>query len=703
MQNDRKRTTSSRARVDDDGAHIRNVIFTIEYLCMRIHTSAPTRAEITLMWEAACATETTLLTEVKAIESAGGFEFPLDATRSDMEKFEAVGWDFEALARLRISELPTDRLNEAAIRAHISADDPDFDRLLAISRGVPVDTADDFVPNCVPPPLRRKYVKLHSPLNKSMYKNWQNGKTILLSVEALKYIKGAHFSLVHCNLEDDKLRVITDSSNAPGDTHPLNSLHVKRQAKLRWGLIDPVSIQILIVKIVLFMRDNPGCVFALFKMDMKAAFSLFTMLARDIRLLGFLLTDSIMQFEITGSFGKTDYPYVFNVFTNVVKREAMKRVIRAILDMYVDDIMGICVGECLEQNLAIIKDFIESVWGKGSVADDKTFTSTETLVLIGYDVDIVEQRVRMSKKNRLKTIRLLFRMNEDEGVTVLDVMRLASYASRYVGISPVMAPFSGHIYNAICWRTNLQAVIPADKLSLEFKDALRLWRCVITMMELRKDDNRFFRTFESYMPLPTKKFAIDFDASLEGAGVIVKRMVGDDWVPVRVISLQFGEEYAAVLAGLKYRSTLQNTCEFIAALIGLVCAISCGARDGDIQLQGDSKTALRWSKTWTFKSGPSNNAAIAYVALGLKHNLRLNDTMFIKGVDNKVCDALSRGTHPRELGFDGSLYSDDNDSTISRLLELCAPSDRLTQSHDFVTKWVEAEAFAASLDSPGGL
>ena len=119
-----------------------------------------------------------------------------------------------------------------------------------------------------PPPLRRKYVKLHSPLNKSMYKNWQNGKTILLSVEALKYIKGAHFSLVHCNLEDDKLRVITDSSNAPGDTHPLNSLHVKRQAKLRWGLIDPVSIQILIVKIVLFMRDNPGCVFALFKMDM---------------------------------------------------------------------------------------------------------------------------------------------------------------------------------------------------------------------------------------------------------------------------------------------------------------------------------------------------------------------------------------------------------------------------------------------------
>ena len=145
-----------------------------------------------------------------------------------------------------------------------------------------------------------------------------------------------------------------------------------------------------------------------------------------------------------------------------------------------------------------------------------------------------------------------------------------------------------------------------------------------------------------------------------------------------------------------------DTCEFIAALIGLACAISYGARDGAIQLQGDSKTALRWAETWKFNSGPSNNTAIVYVAMGLKHNLRLDDTIFIKGVDNKVCDALSRGTHPRDLGFDDSLYSDKEDEVILRLLLLCAPSDRRPHSHDFVSKWVEAEAFAASLDSPGG-
>ena len=160
-----------------------------------------------------------------------------------------------------------------------------------------------------------------------------------------------------------------------------------------------------------------------------------------------------------------------------------------------------------------------------------------------------------------------------------------------MGISPVMAPFSGHIYDMICWRTNLKAVIPADQLSMEFKDALRLWRCVITMMELRRDDHPFYRTFESYIPLPTKAFVIDFDASIKGAGVIVKKMEGGVWVPVRVIGLQFGAAYTAVLAGLQYRSTLQNTCEFIAALIGLACAITYGARDGAIQPGGQQDCA----------------------------------------------------------------------------------------------------------------
>ena len=62
--------------MDDDGSRIRKVIFDIEYLCKRIHARAPTREEITLMWDAACETALSLFSEAKAIESVGGFEFP---------------------------------------------------------------------------------------------------------------------------------------------------------------------------------------------------------------------------------------------------------------------------------------------------------------------------------------------------------------------------------------------------------------------------------------------------------------------------------------------------------------------------------------------------------------------------------------------------------------------------------------------------
>ena len=109
------------------------------------------------------------------------------------------------------------------------------------------------------------------------------------------------------------------------------------------------------------MDANPEEEFAIFKMDMADAFSLFTMHAEDVHLLGFLLTDDIIQFEITGSFGKKDYPYVFNVFTNVVRREATKWVIQAIVDMYVDDVMGCTTTKQLKQNINTIKLFIEAV------------------------------------------------------------------------------------------------------------------------------------------------------------------------------------------------------------------------------------------------------------------------------------------------------------------------------------------------------
>ena len=326
------------------------------------------------------------------------------------------------------------------------------------------------------------------------------------------------------------------------------------------------------------------------------------------------------------------------------------------------------------------------------MSDKKTFTSDTMLEWIGFDVNIVEQTVRVSKKNRVKFIRLLFRIDEDKGISVRDIMRLASYASRYVKISRVMTPFSCHLYGAILWRNNLQAIVQPSELSYNFRTALTLWRCVITLMELRREDQRFFRTFQSFLPLQNCRFQIEFDASLTGAGIVVSKSNGDSWVPIRVISQKL--PYQSILKSLKYQSSLQNACEFIAAIIGLHAAIKLGACNGQILLLGDSKTALRWTETWKFRSGPSNNASIVYVALGLKFNLRFDDNIFVPGIENTICDKLSRGVHPTALGFLPNVFSDEEDEDVSYLLSLCTPSDDSSADDNLVTAWVAASAFA---------
>ena len=675
----------------------RSTIYAIQHLCVRLMLeSPPSKAEITALVRKAQDAQHRLLTEEQAIREAEGFRFPSDITDKDLAIFKSLKWDFTALARHRISELNGDRISEDSIRRNIDPADPDYARLVSIASGVRVDTADTFVPNRIPPPLRQKYIILQSPINKSMKKNHDAKKTILLPLSVLPRIPDPHFSIVHCNLEPKKLRVITDSTNAPEGTHPLNSVPVKLKAREKWGLIVPVDIETMVQKTKTFMLANPGAEYTIFKMDMADAFSLFSMHPDDVHLLGFLLTDEILQFEVTGSFGKTDYPYVFNVFTNVVRREAALRVSEAVLDMYVDDVMGCSIKDQTASNLSKIKTFIEDVWGLGSVADSKTFTSDSTLEWIGFDVDIQQETVRISERNRLKFIRILFSVDEDTGISVRDVMKISSYASRYTKICRVMLPYSCHLYNAICWRHNLLAIIKPHQLGDEFRQALQLWRCVIILMEIRREDLRFYRTFSSFMPLSAPAFKIEFDASLEGGGVVVSKLCGEGWAVQRVISFLF--PYSAEFALSEFQSSFQNTCEFIAALVGLSAAITLGAKDGQVELAGDSKTALRWLETWKFKSGPSNKAAMLYVALGLKFNIRLDKQIFVLGVDNTVCDRLSRGTHPKDLGFLENQYSDDEDPHITRLLSLCKPLFVETQSYDLVTQWVEASCFADALE-----
>ena len=134
----------------------RRIDYAIEDLCRRIlPEDSLIKTEIVALVIEAFDAQKLLLTDEKAIANAEGFVFPRGVTDSDRGKFEALGWDFPALARQRLSELSPDRISEASIRRNIPLSDPDFERLLSIAGGVRVDTADDFVPDRASPSIEK--------------------------------------------------------------------------------------------------------------------------------------------------------------------------------------------------------------------------------------------------------------------------------------------------------------------------------------------------------------------------------------------------------------------------------------------------------------------------------------------------------------------------------------------------------------------
>ena len=85
---------------------------------------------------------------------------------------------------------------------------------------------------------------------------------------------------------------------------------------------------------------------------------------------------------------------------------------------------------------------------------------------------------------------------------------------------------------------------------------------------------------------------IDFDASLSGAGILwYERQQDEDEISlggaaVDLRLLRFGTD-----------SSFQNTAEYIGCVLGLIGLVMQGVRNVDVEVRGDSMSALTWVET----------------------------------------------------------------------------------------------------------
>jgi hypothetical protein len=447
----------------------------------------------------------------------------------------------------------------------------------------------------------------------------------------------------------------------------INSEFVKHAVKEFYGAIELAKLEELMQMILRQLEVAKGVWedIVLWKMDLKGAFALLNFKVNEIGLLTMVLTEDLCFLSLVGNFGLSQFPFIFGVISRVLLR-AINSEIQGEMNIFVDDFLGVTQKKFLEEDMRIAKDVAERLLGKFAISEKKTYHGP-ILDWIGWEVNLLTQTVTIANHNLYKTLYGFFKLERGQRITVKEVQRLASWASRYTLICRYMRPFTYYLYNAVKGRRQLQALIPVDGTLWM---VIQLWQVFLVMAKLRPEN--FAKTIISFGVPRAAELWISYDASLTGVGFIIRGVDPSQTVNpyLHVISaVSFDTPYE-----LNGDSGFQNTMEFLAILFAMYRVKRLGYGDTRVHIIGDNTSSLHWCDKERFRGGRSNSPALAYIILGMEARNEIVTSSFIKGEENIHCDKMSRGIRPRALGYSKEVCWDAHrDKEFVELVRLVDP------------------------------
>jgi hypothetical protein len=312
--------------------------------------------------------------------------------------------------------------------------------------------------------------------------------------------------------------------------------------------------------------------------------------------------------------------------------------------MYVDDIIGVSFEEDVAADMAGVKALCEQLLGAGSISDKKSEVDTDgELDVIGYTVNVRTGMVGIAQRNVRKAFYATTEFDPAGAVTLRQMQRVASHASRYRKICPYMAPFANALHQA--QRGHPHGNQHPFTLSAEAQRSVWILRALIllTATGLRK----YARSFQSITRAAWgHTWVVEYDASLTGLGII--------WFEVMYDAQGGAREEARGCATIDIsqfgfdESGKMNTAEFVAATMGMRGLVRQGIHDTGIMLRGDNMSAMTWAHKQSFRSATAFNAACVHVAQGVRHGLDVVAWTHLPHTStydyNWRCDYASRGT-----------------------------------------------------------
>lgn len=558
------------------------------------------------------------------------------------------------------------------------------DRLRSLAAGVPICTAAAFRPSSTPPPMRSKYVRVASAVNKLAYEQYEKGNVLILPTEIVKQIPGVHFSSTHWVKQFFKEmgRMLADATN--GDS-PLNDAEAKQIIDEVFGLIGHPTVEDLIQMVLRMAKRDGWDHIVLWKKDLKGAFTLLNVLPADVAKCAYELTDGVTMLYMTGFFGWSGFPAAFHNVTKVLSQET-QAAITGEMEMYVDDECGCSNLVTAEADMQTANETAWALLGEGCVHPSKDVLG-RVVVFIGWEFNLDRRCISIARPNLLKCIHGFYAVDLAKKVQVRTIMKLGSWASRYGLVCRYLKPLSSILYGEVVGITNVNIF---KWIGVPAQICIHVWRSILCLLACRPD--QFARPLAEFDAQRGVQFQIEYDASLQGFGCIISRKASSNWQVWKVL----GTKFPCALPSSSY----QNSAEFIGIVMSLGIIASAGGRDAAISVIGDSTASLSWSANEQFQRGPSDKASIVFVQLMAHYNFQIIDTHWIKSEDNYQCDRMSRGVPARALGFPQSSVVDSESASVQRLLGLCNPMLNIYESLDsFRFFWTDVASVVGTLSS----
>ena len=376
--------------------------------------------------------------------------------------------------------------------------------------------------------------------------------------------------------------------------------------------------------------------------DLKGAFTLLRFHPSQSRLFALGLECGLTTICPCGNFGWVGTPYAFNVVSRTLD-VVTRHTIQGAGLWYVDDLNACSNRRTVDSDMSRVDEEVRTLLGPGSVAAEKD-KSGRRLDMIGWLIDLDAQLVTISDRNFDKTVHAFFSFNIDEPITLHQVQVMASLASRYTQINVLMKV---HVWALYEFQQTFRSHSACRRLTDSAHLEVLLWRAFLLSLSINPAS--FARPFQSFRVRPVSH-TIEYDASLTAMGVLLWK--GDLVGPRQLLGF-------AVLPSpfvATTDSSFQNTYEYLAILLGLLLSKTLGLRDCVFAVLGDSRSSLAWVLKGRARSTLCRRASIGFSVLAVHVAATIYETEYVTSKKNVVCDGLSRGIPPSQLGLDERLW-----------------------------------------------